>query len=303
MLDSTAISLRHFEAFVAVAETGSFSRAAEKMRLAQPTVSGHVASLERLFGLRLFDREPSVQPTPAGRALLQRAREALGARERGIVEALAAAGTVAGELEVAGSNVPSTYLLPPILAGFLAAHPGVRIRLWSGDSGQAIERVATGASEVGAVGRRPEDAGLAAVPFDEDRVVLLAPAGHPLSSRGTLKASDLKGSAFVLREAGSGTGRAAEHALRRIGLEFGRDLHVSCEAASGEAVREAVAAGIGLAFASDRAVGREDRRIKILQVRGLSIRRTFFLVHSQARTLSPAAEAFLAAAKGRRERP
>jgi LysR family transcriptional regulator, low CO2-responsive transcriptional regulator len=272
VLDSTAISLRHFEAFVAVAETGSFSRAAERMRLAQPTVSGHVASLERLFGLRLFDREPTVQATPAGRALLQRAREALAARERGIVEALAAAGTVAGDLDLAGSNVPSTYLLPPILAGFLASHPGVRVRLWSGDSGEAIERVATGAAEVGAVGRRPDDDGLAAVPFDEDRVVLLAPASHPLASHGTLKASDLKGAAFVLREAGSGTGRAAENALRKLDLEFGRDLHACCEVASGEAVREAVAAGIGLAFVSDRAVGK-------------------------------AAEAFLAAAKGRRERP
>jgi DNA-binding transcriptional LysR family regulator len=288
---------------VAVAETGSFSRAAERIRLAQPTVSGHVASLERLLGARLLDRGTTVEPTPAGRALLQRAREALRARDRGISEALAASGTVAGDLEVAASNVPSAYLLPPILAGFLSRHPAVRVRLWSADSGQAIERVRSGGAEVGAVGRRPEDAGLAAIPFDEDRVVLIGPGSHPLAGRGVLRASDLRGAPFVVREPGSGTGQAADRALRQLGLDPGRDLRIACEAATNEAVREAVAAGIGLAFLSDRAVPEGDSRVRILRVRGLSIRRTFFLVYSQRRTLSPAAHAFLQEARRRRERP
>ena len=294
--DPSAITLRHFEAFVAVADERSFSRAAGRLRLAQPTVSGHVAALERLLGVRLLDREPVPAPTPAGRALLHRAREALRARERGIFETLAAAGTVAGDLGIAGSNIPSAYLLPPRIATFLARHPKVTVRLWTGDSSEAIERVRAGESEVGAVGKKPLDGGLAATVFAEDRVVLVAPRDHPFAARRGIRPADLRGRAFVVREAGSGTAAAAASALRGVGLDPERDLKVAYEAASTEALREAVAAGIGLAFLSDRAVARGDGRLRPVRVRGLEIRRSFYLVHAAHRTLSPAAREFLSIA-------
>ena len=136
------LSIRQLEVFLALVEQGSFTRAARHLGLSQSTVSGHVADLERRLGARVVERARSgVRPTAAGTALLGPARQTLAAERssRQAVEELT--GLLGGRLVVGGSTIPATYLLPPIFASFHAAHPGVGLRVVTGDSRDILDRV------------------------------------------------------------------------------------------------------------------------------------------------------------------
>jgi DNA-binding transcriptional LysR family regulator len=145
------------QAFLAIAETGSFSRAAERIYLTQPAISKRIALLERELGATLFDRVGRrVQLTPAGQALAARARELLKDFEdvRRVITNLA--GTIGGELRLAMSHHVGLHRLPPALKRFHDTHPDVRLDLRFMDSEQACQAVAQGELEVAIVTLPPQ---------------------------------------------------------------------------------------------------------------------------------------------------
>jgi len=293
------VNLRHLEAFVAVARQGGFTRAADRLCLTQPTVSGQIKELEEELGLTLFHRFPRrVELTEAGERLLPRAEEVLRARDRLLEEAAAYQGLAIGTLQVHASTIPGEYLLPAFLARFKRGHPGVRVILRVADSGDVVRRVQSGEAEVGVVGERGGEDGLAYRRLWRDRVGLFAPAGWNLPPVVPPRAlGDLP---VVLREPGSGTRRAVERALGpRV-----RRLRVVAEFGSTAAVLEAVRAGIGAGFVSERAAAAwvEAGRIAAVAVEGvLPVERWFYAVWDPRRTPGPAAEAFLRLLEGSAE--
>lgn len=288
------MNLRQLEVFLAVAETGSFSRAADDVLLTQSTVSQHIAALESELGVRLFDRTGrGAELTEGGQLFRQHVRQVLAecadlrqtmARFRGMEDP---------QLIIGASNVPANYLIPSLLPILAARHPGVVLNVVTGDSRDVIARLRAGEVALGVVGDRCEGDDLDFSPLTADVLHLVAGKGHPWMGRQNVVLDELLATPMIVREGGSGSGRSTEDALQRAGLDVG-SLRVVARLGSNEAVKQAVIAGFGVAFLSSLSIRRElaNGELTVVPVAGVTIERCFWLVCRRERTLSPAAQAF-----------
>ena len=290
------LSIRQLEVFVALVEQGSFTKAARHLELSQSTVSGHMADLERRLGVRLVERDRNgVLPTAAGRALLIPARQALQAERGARMAVQELSGLLKGTLVVGGSTIPASYLLPGLFGRFHREHPGVGLRLVTGDSREVLERLRHAELEVGIIGAAPDGGDLKSTKIGEDSLTLVVAPDHPLAGRSTVPGSDLLEHAFVMREEGSGTRAATMQALKKLlGAEALGKLSIACEVGSAEAQKAGVRAGLGIAFVSSLAIRDEVAHgaLSTPRVKGFEVRRTFHLVTRPDDLLSPAAKAF-----------
>ncbi len=287
------MTLRQFEAFLAVARAKSFRRAADLLHLTQPALSQHVRELEGELGARLFDRlGRTIALTEAGRLLeehavrlfatLQGARDAIGELQ----------GLTRGSLLIGGSTTPGIYVLPRLIAAFRARYPGIQVSLRIANSRVIEERIRANELDLGVVGGHvlgPGERCLAAGLLDE--LVLIVPPRHPWARRRAILPAKLSGERLLMREEGSATRQVTERALTAAGIKFS----VAMELDHTEAIKQAVMAGLGVAFVSIHAVRGElgAQRLRALRLQGLPIRRHFHVIHHEARTLPPAARAFV----------
>ena len=288
------MNLKQLEVFLAVAESGSFSRGAEATFITQSTVSQHIAALENEMGVKLLDRTGrGALLTEGGKLLLEQARRVVsGAREieqtmrrfRGLEEA---------ELRVGGSTIPGDHMIPHVLPLFLARHPGVRLTLLQGDSREILEKVAREEVELGIVGSRFDDDRFAFTPLGRDEIRLFAGKTHPLAVGSSITRDILARQEFIMREPGSGTARTVAEALAGSGIAP-EGLTVRACLGSNEAVKQAVAGGLGVSFLPVISVRKELERGDLVEVpvEGLAISRHFHLVRRDGRELSPAGRAF-----------
>lgn len=288
------MNLKQLEVFIKVAETGSFSKGAEATFITQSTVSQHISALEEEFGLKLLDRTGrGALLTEGGKLLLDRARRLVDyaheipaaiARFKGVEEV---------KLKVAGSSIPGEYMIPAALPLLSSRYPSLSITLLQGDSQGVLEKLLAEQVEVGVVGGCFPEEGIDLSPFATDELVLIAPAGHRWSDASGISTGDLWSESFVLRETGSGTGKASAEALRKAGIDVG-SVRVSAHLGSNEAVKRAVMAGIGISFISLLSVQRELAQGALIKVpvADVRIRREFYLASRKGRELSPAAVGF-----------
>ena len=288
------MNTRSLRVFVEVARTGSFSIAARNLGLTQPAVSSQIRSLEKEFGSILIDRSKGhSQLTEAGRSLLKHARAILEKEEELRLVMDSKRHEVGGPLAVAASNIPGEYILPGLLARFRALHPLAEPTLSIGDSGGVLESVRSGEVDVGCVGFGEDDERLSYGLLCEDRLVLIAPPGHPLARKRSLKLGDLEGETFLWREEGSGTGLHMRRILGDLGLDKGYDA--SMRLGGTMAVIQAVAAGAGLSVTSLWAAEAYIRlgRLALLEFKGFDHRREFHHVRLKRRPTTRAASALL----------
>jgi LysR family transcriptional regulator, low CO2-responsive transcriptional regulator len=288
------MNLKQLEVFLAVAESGSFSRGAEASYLTQSTVSQHISALEAELDMRLLDRTPrGAQLTAAGHLLVTHARRIVNeVREaRNALARLRGVEDVA--LTVGASSIPGIYLLPRLLPALRRRHPGLHLTVLQGDSKEITDRLIQGEFELGVVGSRFAVDGCEFVPVGSDRIILVAGKDHPWFDQPVVPPAALRGQLFIFREEGSGTGKTVEEALEAAGIDPA-DLQVKIRLGSNEAVKTAAVAGTGLSFVPALSVRREleQDELREVQVSGLSIARQFFLVTRTGRELSPAATAF-----------
>jgi DNA-binding transcriptional LysR family regulator len=283
------VTLHRLELFLAVLETGGVAKAARARRISQPAVSEHLRGLEEYFGVALLERHGrGVRPTAAARLLEPYVRQALQAVRQAERTAHELTDVQAGSLVLGASSTPGTYVLPGLLGRFRARHPGVALTLRIENS-RTIERwVAEGEVDLGVIGEFPLREGLTATPWIEDRLVLIVPRGHRLASRRAVRPAQLAGEALIVREEGSSTQRVAERYL----AEGGTSLAATMALGSTEAIREAVAAGLGVALISRLTVPNHDRRIRSVELAGAPWRRHLLVIERQATPLSPAARRF-----------
>jgi DNA-binding transcriptional LysR family regulator len=289
------MDLRRLEIFAKVAELGSFSRAAEALFLTQPTVSEHVRALEDELGVQLLDRlGRGATPTRAGQLLLGYARRMLTLSREAHQALDRFQGRMSGELVVGGSTIPGEYVLPALVGQFKAKYPDISISLLIGSTRQVSDWLDEGRVEVGVVGARPAARTLAARELMADELVVVVAATHPWARRGTITLADLQTEPMVVRERGSGSRDAVEHALHEAGIAPAT-LRVVGEMGSTQAVKQAVRAGVGIALISRRAVEDECRAglLACVKVKDLRVARAFYLVTHRDRTRSPLAEAFV----------
>ena len=274
---------------VAVAETGGFTRAAERCHVVQSALSHQIARLEKDLGARLFDRTSrSVRLTVAGEAFVPVARQALQAAERARAEVAAATGEVRGRLAVGAISTVSAVDLARELGVFRTSHPQVRISLQMEMSDPLIEQVRQGTLDVAFVGLVPgaRTAGVREKELARGELVAVVAPGHPLAGQRTTRLSRLARETFVDFTAGSAARRQRDEAFRAAGLTS----DVAFEVTTVEFLAKLVRAGLGVGMVPE-AIASELTGLHTLRVRPAP-ERTERLVWSGLGP-SPAAAAFL----------
>jgi LysR family transcriptional regulator, low CO2-responsive transcriptional regulator len=248
-----SINPAQLRAFHAVASEGSFTRAARALNVTQPTLSAQVKGLEERYGVRLFDRRGrGVALTGLGEALLAVTRRLKAVEEEAEQMLAAARGLRTGTLRV-GADAP--YSIVPSLGAFSRRHPGIKLQLSIGNSNKVLTDLLEHRCDVALLADVAYDPRLFATPILEDRLLAFVAGTHPWAARGTVALSELVGERIVLREPGSSTRRLFETALGRRGIA----LREVMEIGSREAVREAVAAGLGVGIVAASELGHDDR--------------------------------------------
>jgi len=279
--------------FRAVARRLSFSRAADELHLTQPAVTKHIQQLEAELGVRLFHRAGKrVELTDAGRIVTDYAQRVSALTEdvRRVLGELK--GLRRGYLRLGASATPGLYLLPEILAQFRKKYPQVETTLVITNSADVTRRVSAGEFDMGFVGAPTETPGLQVRPFVGDEIVLIVPPGHPLARQRAFAPDLLAQETLIVREPGSATRQIAEAHLTRLGVAPKAVLEMTgCEG-----VKRAVAAGLGVAFVSRRAVALEvaHRLVSVLEVSELHFARQLYLLTRKDARPSAATLAFLA---------
>ena len=272
------MDLRRLEIFIKLMETGSFSKTAREFNLTQPTISGHIKSLEQQIGLALFDRDRRrVKPTDAASVLITYANRITDLSREASVALEQFRGRISGKMTLGGSTIPGTYILPEIISLFQRKYPDTFMTLLLGDTESVIEKVTQDRIDVGLVGDRPDRSDLDFEAVTVDQMVLIVPGDAPwMNSKDDVAVRDLLKLPFVMREEGSGTRRAMLKALAGHGISE-RDLNVVAELGSTEAIRQAVKSGLGVSILSNLAV-KEDLaggRIRMLNIKDLKLDRPF----------------------------
>lgn len=282
------VTLRQLRVLAAVGRTGGVTRAAEVLHVTPPAVTLQLQALEHEAGIPLVER------SSAGMTLTEAGREVAETAAR-IESALADCNAMLAALQdgergtiAAGVTSTAKYFAPRALAAFARAHPSLDLRLLVGNRADTIARLSDHSLDIVIMGRPPDDLAVDATPIGPHPHVIVADPAHPLAARRGILPATLAGELFLVREPGSGTRSLMErffamHAMTpRIGMEIG----------SNETIKQAVMAGLGIAFLSAHTLELEveSGRLAVLDVEGLPIVRQWYAVHLSERRLTPAVQ-------------
>lgn len=283
------MDIASLQAFVAVAEQGSFSHAAETLFLTQPAVSKRVNALETGLETRLFDRiGRTVLLTEAGRLLLPRARHILGELEDSRRAIASLSDKVAGVLALATSHHIGLHHLPPVLRSFTAEHDAVELDLRFMDSEAACRAVEQGELELAVVTLPPQaSARLETRSLWPDPLHLAAAVDHPLAGRHALTLADLAAWPAILPAASTFTRQIAEQAFAPLGLQLKTGLASNYL----ETIKMLVSVGLGWSILPATLL--DDQVIALPLPGGLQLQRTLGVVLHRDRSQSNAARAFM----------
>ncbi len=275
------ITLQQLEALVALVEERSFSDAARKMMLSQPSLSKHIRNLEIFVNSPLINRtKTGISLTSEGTILFAYAKKILKLRDEARDKIVSLGDTLSGHVYIGTSTIPSTYILPPLLTGLKKDHPDIRIHILSGDSDDILEMVLSSQVEIGFIGKHTHDSRIVSEPIWQDELIPVASKGNPIADLRKVTFGDIIREPFILREKGSGTRAILEDYLKTQGHEPLSRFTIACELGSSEAVKEAVISGLGISILSIHAVKREISQglLTRIPLEGPRILRSFFMI-------------------------
>lgn len=284
------VTFRQLRLFLALAETGSVSAAARAMHVTQPTASMQLREVSEAVGLPLYEViGRQVHLTEAGHQLAATAQGIVDRWEDFEQTVAGLQGLTRGRLRVAVVST-AQYFIPGLLGDFCTRHPQIDLSLEVLNRDGVVQRLRDNADDLYVMSMPPADMELEDRVFLSNPLVVIASAGHPLASRKRLTLKALAGERFLLREAGSGTRLATDRFLAAQGFEPRLRLALG----SNEAIKEAVAARLGVAVISLHALRADNARrdLCVLPVQGLPIPSQWHLVHPKAKRLSPIARVF-----------
>jgi DNA-binding transcriptional LysR family regulator len=308
------MELRQLRYLVTVADEGSFTRAAQRLHVAQPGVSAQIKELERELGEALLDRSGrAVRPTEAGAAVLPYARAALEAADGARQAVSELTGLIRGHVTVGTVASVATIDLPGLLGGFSERHPGVRISLWEGTSDQLLARLRAGRLDLAVVGATSDPGtagptgaapavpgkadqpapGVAAQVITDEPVAAAVPPGDPLAARDQVAVADLADRPLICLPPGSGLRASLERACADAGFR----PHVAFESSDPRMLLQLAAAGLGVAILSWSAARAAEGDLRAVALAGTTARARLLLAWRDDGGASPAARALIAHAR------
>lgn len=292
------MDFKQLEAFLAVANLGSFSHAGKRLFLTQPTISAHIRSLEKELGVQLIVRTAKkAYPTEQGRQLYRYAQSILRLRDEAFATIAGGETAHSETVTIAASTIPAQYILPQRMAVLRRKHPQFVFDVTRCDSAAVVNRVETGEADIGVTGTLISGTGCIFSAFAQDTLIVVTPnteryrklAASPFPTERLLKEP------FIQRRAGSGTRREYECFLERIGINS-KNLQVVAEMEDSEAIKQSVSQGLGISIISERAA--EDfKRFGLVLTFPLAeggICRSLYLVHKKNAVLSARVQEFIA---------
>ncbi len=292
----SSVTLKQLEAFVAVAEHGSFSRAAESVFLSQSTLSAHISELSNILGRQLFVRENrhSVRLTPDGERVYPIAKRIL--FDCGELTTLFNAKHNGNRLLLGASTVPSQCVLPAYIEMFKKEKPDIRFEIRGGDSAEIHRLLKEGAVRIGFVGAVMESNGYTYTPVVNDKLVLITQNNTHFKQHkkcGVL-GKELLNNPMIVREEGSGTDRTLDNYLSGMGFSV-KELDISARVNNLEAQKQMVKRGIGVAVMSELAVNDEVKSGEILkfEIDEKPLIRKIYMVYKNDISLSDKEQAFV----------
>lgn len=283
-------TFRQLRLFLALADLGSVSAAARATHVTQPTASMQLRELADAVGLPLHEViGKKVYLTAAGEALASTARAMVGEWSLFEQQVAAMKGLHQGRLRVAVVST-AKYFVPRWLGAFCAAHPDVEIALEILNRDGVVQRLRRNQDDISIMSIPPKDLDIEQREFLPNPLVVVAPLGHPLASQRAIPLTELAGERFILREPGSGTRMAAEAHFRAHAFT----PQVRLALGSNEAIKQAVAGGMGLSVLSRHALAPEPagEGLCLLDVEDFPIHASWYIVHLRGKQLSPLASVF-----------
>lgn len=288
------MDFKQLEAFAAVVDYGSFSEAARRLYLTQPTISAHIRALENELKVKLIIRTTKkLTITTKGYQLYDSAVRILHIRNN-LLEDFT--GSKKHIIDLSASTIPSSYLLPELLAGFGKICPDVYFHSLQSDSAEAIQKVIDGSVDLGLVGQYIEKDDCCYIPFCQDSLLIAAPVTpHYLKLKeknATLE--ELIREPMIVREKGSGTKKEMDFFLEKSGIAPS-DLNVIARMNDLESIKQSIVNGLGISILSARSV--QDlagtKQILIFPLGDTESRRNFYIVYSRNRILKPHIRQFI----------
>lgn len=285
------LTLHQLKIFTVLVRHLNMTRAAEELHMTPAALSIQIKQLSESVGAPLHEQiGKRLFLTGAGRLVDAAARDVFERLERLAADMAADQGLERGSLKLSIITT-AKYFAPRLLGAFCKQHPGIEATLEVTNRDHILERLKQNLDDLYIMGQVPENLSVIAQPFMENPLVLVAPADHPLASERDIDPTRLAGEPFIMREPGSGTRLAAERFFEKHGVQ----LTVRMTLGSNEAVKQAVAGGLGLALLSrhtltlDAASG----AFAVLDVQGLPLLRQWYAVYPMTKQISPVTRAFL----------
>ena len=290
------MTLWQLKAFATVAKEGSFTKAGNTLNISQPSVSALVIGLQKELKVKLFEKL-GVKPhlTEAGRRLLLLGESVLATIEKIPDEMDQVKGLKKGRLAVGGSGFAGATLLPVTVQAFKKAFPSIEVKVIIQPSVVLEEKLLNGELDVALMGLAPKSRLIEAKTYREERVVVIAPPNHPLAKRRSVPLTLLAQESMVVDQKGTLSREMVEKVFIKKRLPFAPALEINVLSAGRDAIKSAVASGLGIGFIPEHCITVDVKSglLKILNVADLKLKRSMYLAFHKKRRQNSLTQAFV----------
>lgn len=300
------MTLRQLRIFATVAKLGSFTQAAESLRVRQPSVTLLIQGLEREFGVKLFEKLGNrIRLTGAGEKLLQSAEDVLGELESLKNQMDEIKGLERGRIRIGGSALAAASFLPVAIQKFKKEHPGIEVILKIQRTDDLEEGLLDGELDIAIVSWVLRSTLLVGEPYREEEIVAIAPPKHPLARKRSVSLETLAREPLIAPGKGIRARELLEQKFAQEGIPFVPGIEIAAPFAVRDTIRNAVASGLGIGFVAKCHVLGDIKagRVRLLKVPKPGWMRILYIAMHKNRQNSSLVRAFRDFLKHDRARP
>lgn len=282
------MDFKQLQSFVEVINHQSFTKAAERLFISQPTVSAHITQLEEELNKRLITRTTkSISLTPKGKEVYEYATKILELKDRMIVSCSVQSKNI---VHIGASTIPSAYILPNLLPELGEIMPDTYFSIHQSDSQGIINGLKEGLFDVGMIGMNPNDNEIEAIPFYQDNMIIITPVNEHylnLKFQDNFDIKELFNEPMIMRESGSGSKKTADVFMDKLGIDESK-INIIARINDQEAIKNMVASGLGISVISELAVRNflSEKRVLGFDLDKRYSGRQFYLIHRKDYILS-----------------